>query len=1188
MNRETTSDSRLVISSVRQMKIEIRCPRQDCGTTYSVEQSKLRSVAKCARCGHRFAVDTSLQTATTTSEQRKARQQGNTAGLDRECPTEIGRFEIRCRLGAGGFGTVYRAYDRVLQREVALKVPHAAAIENPRSRARFIREPRAAAKLQHPNIVPVFDAGTEGRDHYIASAFIEGRTLADVIAEGKIQVREAAQIARAIADALQYAHELGIVHRDVKPSNIMITTRGEPMLMDFGLARWMDSDEKLTQDGTVMGTPAYMAPEQASQSFGLVGPPSDQYSLGIVLYELLTGSPPFTGLPDVVLYGLLRTPPVSPRSINPQIPAELDAICLKLIAKQPSERYADCGAAAEDLRRWLADEPVLVKRQTTYERFRRWCRRNPSTIVSVATIVGLLAAATLTLAGYLYVSQARQIAARARESVAADGLSARAERSLQAANPRSGNDELTPPLRALENPNSNTAAVPSFNPAGETKHSENRTKSEPKSEAASAIGETGPTTPDATPLIMSPEPDLPESNSMPAEVAAGPIAGSPREPISEFALIQRPASVEGVQSWTIETVGHRGFYWDAAFSPDSRFLAAVSRDRSIRIWNAKTWKLHKVLMSISFGLSDGCSLAWSPDGSTLAAAATNATEISVWDIDKGRQVRRLTQAEGTLALSWSPDGTCLASGSRLWNTKTDALSDPMIPGNDGMVLANAWSPDGIRLALYLPNGVEVWNVREKRRLLSLSDFVRGTSRETAQLAWSPDGKTLAVVGQQSAVHLFRDGDSKPLRSIPENSIPGRLGWTRDGKWLMIGSSPSHLFNLASGVSVALGRLKALTLAPDGSSIVGFDGAQLGRTRLNSPTTLTLLPGFADGNDLDSTFSRDGKLFAVSVSHTTNELRVASFPELGKVKGFPLRGSCAAIALEQTRPSAAVILGSEPLIQWLDLDSHQSKDIEAPGRGTSWMAWSPNGKRLAFSRAEGTVVRDIFSAAPEQRIESTGPVCWGADGNSVVIGHAVYSASGGGKLLDLSVAGNVQCSAASPDGRLIALGATAPEVFETTNGVRINSVSDVGFPLAAAWTSDSKVVYWVCSAFHRTPISVVRAEVPGGGTTIHFLYPRYPARASISAASRVAAIRSAVATAEFIGLDSGEPLGTWLLTDSNIMLSPDGHYRGPVGCERDIVYVVQTESGQETLTPGEFSKRFGWSNDPSKVVLGTRK
>ena len=228
----------------------------------------------------------------------------------------------------------------------------------PKLRVRFLREAKATARLHHPNIVPVFDAGGDTEVYYLAAQYIHGRTLEDELQHHKLDWDWAADVCRRLADALAYAHRLGIVHRDVKTSNVMVDDQGDVHLMDFGLAQVRGSDERLTREGAVLGTAAYMAPEQASPKFGHVGPRSDQYSLGVVLYELLCGQVPFSGPPQVVLYHVTSSDPVPPRSVVSAVPRDLETICLKAMAKRPEGRYRDCGELAEDLRRWLAGEAI--------------------------------------------------------------------------------------------------------------------------------------------------------------------------------------------------------------------------------------------------------------------------------------------------------------------------------------------------------------------------------------------------------------------------------------------------------------------------------------------------------------------------------------------------------------------------------------------------------------------------------------------------------------------------------------------------------------------------------------------------------------------------------------------------------------------------------------------------------------
>jgi serine/threonine-protein kinase len=320
-----------------------------------------------------------------------------------EAPAEpvavIAGYEILEPLGRGGMGVVYKARQIGLRRVVALKMIQAGTEEEPGAQARFHTEAQAVAQLQHANIVQIYEIGEHEGRPFFSLEFVDGGSLSQRLKRSLPPARQAAQLLETLARAVHFAHQRGIVHRDLKPANILLTADGIPKITDFGLAKSLEKpSEPLTQSGTVLGTPNYMAPEQAAGEVRRIGPGTDVYALGAILYEILTGQPPFAGNTVMdTLYRVLHEEPAPPTQLQAKIPRDLQTICQTCLQKDPARRYASAAALADDLHAFLAGEPIQARPAGPWERMGKWLRRRPATALLVGggsvALAGLLVGA---------------------------------------------------------------------------------------------------------------------------------------------------------------------------------------------------------------------------------------------------------------------------------------------------------------------------------------------------------------------------------------------------------------------------------------------------------------------------------------------------------------------------------------------------------------------------------------------------------------------------------------------------------------------------------------------------------------------------------------------------------------------------------------------------------------------------
>ncbi len=565
--------------------------------------------------------------------------EGPRAALPRANPHQrLGKLTLLDRVGAGSFGEVWKARDTELNRLVAVKIPHAGRLSDGKDQDRFLREARSAAVLRHPGIVPVHEVGHEAGLSYLVCDFIEGLTLTDLLKARRLTCAEAAELIAQVAAALDYAHARGVVHRDVKPSNIILerpgadpaAPPGRPMLMDFGLALRSDSEITLTLEGQVLGTPAYMSPELAAGHGHQVDGRSDVYSVGVVLYQLLTGELPFRGNVRMLREQVLYREPQPPRQLNDQIQNDLQTITLKCLAKEPSRRYRTAGELSADLRRWLAGEPIHARPVGRAERLWRWCRRNPLPAGLAATVAALLVVAAVGASvSAVWLGRAAKDADDARQKEVA----ARRAEGLTLAD-----TYVSQGVVALERDDP-ALAVLWF------AHAARLSGDDPERERANRVRVRAAV------------------REAPLPVHAFPHAGQ---------------EMKGL-----------------AFHPGGRHLLTLSRGQRCLVWDLD----REQPLEWASGEKPVSAAVWAPDGAWLALGTPEGV-VEIQGFPGGEQQHRL-QIQGPVeALAVSSDGRLLALASdrvRVWNTGTKGFVTTELT-HPRPVIALAFNERGDRLA----------------------------------------------------------------------------------------------------------------------------------------------------------------------------------------------------------------------------------------------------------------------------------------------------------------------------------------------------------------------------------------------------------------------------------------------------------------------------------------------------------
>jgi WD40 repeat protein/serine/threonine protein kinase len=1028
-------------------------------------------------------------------------------------PAVLG-YEILDELGRGGMGVVYKARQVQLNRVVALKMILAGAHAGPQELARFRVEAEAIARLQHPNIVQVHEVGEHGGLPFFSLEFCGGGSLEKKLGGTPLPPREAARLAEVLARAMDAAHGAGIVHRDLKPANILLASGGcqppvaaestggshpphagnTPKITDFGLAKKLDAGTGQTASGAIIGTPSYMAPEQAGGQSKKVGPRADVYALGAILYELLTGHPPFKAATAMdTLLQVLSEEPVPVRQLQPQVPRDLETIALKCLQKQAGKRYVSAQALADDLGRFLTGEPVSARPVGRLERLSKWARRRPAlaslVVVSVLAVLALIYfAATLTQE----VERAERAEKNSKQEASeADSARKRAETQRDRAEYLAYVGQLSLAQREWHD--------------GEVFRAKRLLDATQESRRGweyryldTLFNHLGQRTlirdmNGVTSICLSPNGRrLATANWTGTVRMWDALTGREILCITRYTRLlttvcfspdgQRLAAGSGggdkkgqrlpgeVKVWDTATghelltlKGHTDRVTSVCFSPDGQRLASASLDGGLKLWDAATG--HEVL-SLKGHTCDIHRVCFSPDGKRLASGSGERDqqgnplpgEVRMWDTATGQVVFTLKgHTRGVTSVCFSPDGLRLASASEdqtliVWNAAT-GQEVRRVKGHTRGVTSVCFSPDGRRLAsASLDNMVKVWDTATGKELLTFKGHIGGV----LSVCFSPDGGRLISASNDNTVKVWDAvlGQGVLTLQAHPGGVPS-VCFSPDGKRL---ASASGQLGKAGEVKV----WDALT----GQQVLSFKGHTKGAT--------------------SACFSPDGRRLACASDKMVKVWDVATGHELLSLPGnigvcFSPEGKRLVTASDDRTLKVCDAATGRLL---LALQGHSAS--------VTSVCFSPDGQRLASAGgawdqqgmpSSGEV--KVWDAATGQELLSlqghTGPVfsvCFSPNGQCLASASddgtvKVWDAATGQQTLTLKgyAGGGVNSVCFSPDGQRLASGSIdrTVKIWDAHKGQEVLTLKEqTGMVRSMCFSPDGKRL---ASASHNGTVKI---------------------------------------------------------------------------------------------------------------------